>query len=129
MSIVFMSEALKKQLQTLQAKAYVGRMTVHRLSSTGMDPITGIESTDWSVIISSAPCRISYKTATSTAQEVVGEVQQEIVLYCDPRYVIPEGSRIDVSQNNVTTVYQLSGKAAVYASHQEIPLKVFQEYA
>lgn len=124
-----MSDALKKQLQKLQAKAYIGSMTVYRLSSTGMEPITGIESTDWSVIISSAPCRISYKTVTSTAQETAGEVQQEIVLYCNPRYVIPEGSRIDVDQNDVRTVYQLSGKAAVYASHQEIPLKVFQEYA
>lgn len=56
-------------------------------------------------------------------------VSQSVVLFIAPEVEIPSGSKITVTQNGKTTDYCRSGESAVYTSHQEIALELFEDYA
>lgn len=76
------------------------------------------------------PCRISFDTVNATQTENnAANIIQSITLFIDRAVVIPEGSKITVTQNGVTAVYEKSGKPAVYSTHQEIPLEIFKGWA
>ena len=76
------------------------------------------------------PCRISFDTVNATQPENnAANIVQSITLFIDCAVVIPEGSKITVTQNGVTAVYEKSGKPAVYSTHQEIPLEIFKGWA
>lgn len=76
------------------------------------------------------PCRISFDTVNATQPENnAANIVQSITLYIDREVVIPESSKITVTQNGVTAVYEKSGKPAVYSTHQEIPLEIFKGWA
>lgn len=76
------------------------------------------------------PCRISFDTVNATQPENnAANIVQSITLFIDRAVVIPEGSKITVTQNGVMAVYEKSGKPAVYSTHQEIPLEIFKGWA
>lgn len=76
------------------------------------------------------PCRISFDTVNATQTENnAANIIQSITLFIDREVVIPEGSKITVTQNGVTAAYEKSGKPAVYSTHQEIPLEIFKGWA
>nr|DAS87159.1 MAG TPA: head closure knob [Caudoviricetes sp.] len=76
------------------------------------------------------PCRISFDTVNATQTENnAANIVQSITLFIDRAVVIPEGSKITVTQNGATAVYEKSGKPAVYSTHQEIPLEIFKGWA
>lgn len=76
------------------------------------------------------PCRISFDTVNATQPENnAANIVQSITLFIDRAVVIPEGSKITVTQNGVTAVYEKSGKPAIYSTHQEIPLEIFKGWA
>lgn len=76
------------------------------------------------------PCRISFDTVNATQPENnAANIVQSITLFIDRAVVIPEGSKITVTQNGATSVYEKSGKPAVYSTHQEIPLEIFKGWA
>lgn len=76
------------------------------------------------------PCRISFDTVNATQPENnAANIIQSITLFIDREVVIPEGSKITVTQNGATAVYEKSGKPAVYSTHQEIPLEIFKGWA
>ena len=76
------------------------------------------------------PCRISFDTVNATQPENnAANIIQSITLFIDRAVVIPEGSKITVTQNGATAVYERSGKPAVYSTHQEIPLEIFKGWA
>lgn len=54
---------------------------------------------------------------------------QSVTLYIDPSVDIPEGSKVTVTQNGVTRDYERGGTPAVYTTHQEIPLELFEGWA
>ena len=75
-------------------------------------------------------CRISFDTVNATQPENnAANIVQSITLFIDRAVAIPEGSKITVTQNGVTAVYEKSGKPAVYSTHQEIPLEIFKGWA
>lgn len=76
------------------------------------------------------PCRISFDTVNATQPENnAANIVQSITLFIDRAVVIPEGSKITVTQNGATAVYEKSAKPAVYSTHQEIPLEIFKGWA
>ena len=76
------------------------------------------------------PCRISFDTVNATQPENnAANIVQSITLFIDCAVVIPEGSKITITQNGATAVYEKSGKPAVYSTHQEIPLEIFKGWA
>lgn len=78
------------------------------------------------------PCRLSFSSSTTASGDTVAAVGQSIKLFLSPSLVIPPGSRIDVLRPGDmprTLHYKSSGPAAVYPTHQEIPLELAERYA
>jgi len=76
------------------------------------------------------PCRISFDTVKATEPTSgAAQVTQSVTLFIDPGVDIPPGSKITVTQNGTTGVYEQSGEPAVYSVHKEIPLELFKRWA
>lgn len=81
-------------------------------------------------LITDEPCRISFNTIEPTVlSDQAHKKTQIITLFCRQDLQIPPGSKITVTQNGVTGVYQKSGVPAVYTVHQEIPLELWKGWA
>ncbi|MDR1692273.1 MAG: hypothetical protein LBR72_02855 [Oscillospiraceae bacterium] len=118
--------AVRKAIEGL----YDGVCTVYvREASPGHDPVSGETVFVENAVISDAPCRLSYSRITETSPGVAARVTQTVKLFIAPEAEVPPGSKITVTQNGVTGHYAQSGEAAVYASHREIPLALFERYA
>ena len=115
----------KEAIQSL----WDGRATI-TVREGVLDERTGRTEPVERVTASELPCRVSFATVKSTEpDEEAARVAQTVTLYIDPSVVIPEGSKITVTQNQVTTDYERSGKAAVYTVHQEVPLELWEGWA
>lgn len=90
--------------------------------STGFQDVTVLEN---------EPCRLSFKTIGSTiqAENAASAVIQVTILFISPDIVIKPGSKIVVTQNNITTEYANSGEGAMYDTHQEIILELFKGWS
>ena len=81
-------------------------------------------------IFENQPCRLSFTSSrTANQTETAAEISQNIKLFIAPELNIKAGSKIIVTQNDVTAEYSASGCPAVYATHQEISLTLFKEWA
>lgn len=91
-------------------------------SSTGFEEV---------IVYEDIPCRLSFKSVTATAPNESGaaSIAQTTTLFLSPDIAITAGSKIMVTQNGETAEYAQSGKAARYATHQEIPLDLFKGWA
>lgn len=75
------------------------------------------------------PCHLSFTGGVSaTGSETVTTAPQTIKLFLPPGRGIKPGSRIEVTQQGRTGSYRRSGKPAVYFSHQEIMLDLWEGY-
>ena len=82
------------------------------------------------IILENQPCRMSFKAVNPTNQtDTAGVVTQGITVYLSPEIVVKPGSKLTITQNGVTSEYKCSGKAAVYSTHQEIPLELFKGWS
>lgn len=83
-------------------------------------------------VLEKEPCRLSFKTIISTNPTDVGasELTQTTTLFISPDVKIKPGSKIVVTQNNVTKEYKQSGEPAMYLNtHQEIMLELFDRWS
>lgn len=89
---------------------------------------TGFEEV---AVFEDLPCRLSYQTINSTSQIGNGAsaVVQVVKLFISPDVKIESGSKITVTQNNMTVDYQQSGESAIYDTHQEIILDLFKGWS
>ena len=82
------------------------------------------------VAVEEQPCKLSYSGLSATEQsETAAAVGQSVKLFIAPEITINPGSKIVVTQHGVTFEYAVSGKPAVYPTHQEIELEVFRGWA
>lgn len=80
-------------------------------------------------MLENQPCRLSFDQNQPVTQSVsAAAMDQKIKLFLAPELVIKPGSKIIVTQNGVTTEYTYSSVPAVYATHQEIVLELFEEW-
>lgn len=87
---------------------------------------TGFENV---VVLEDEPCRVSYKTINSSSlDDASASVKQVTVLFLSPLVKIRPGSKVRVTQNEVTVEYESSGQPAIYPSHQEVVLE-FKRWA
>ena len=94
------------------------------------DPETHLTEKGEVVVFENIPCKLSFgRVNSSVSSETYSEKGQGVKLFINPEMVVPPGSKIVVEQNNVVTAYKLSGEPAVYTSHQEIPLELFERWA
>ena len=93
------------------------------------DPITKKTIYVDTVVLVAQPCRLSYKSISSTDEGDAASVSQEIKLFLSPDVTIKSGSKIEVTQHGETKAYSKSGEAALYETHQEITLRLFDRWA
>ena len=82
------------------------------------------------IVLENQPCHLSFEKITPTVQtETAGAVGQSTKLFIAPEVKISAGSKIIVEQCGVRTEYAMSGVPAVYDSHAEIMLELFNGWA
>jgi len=111
-------------------ETYDGICSVYVYGST-VDPETHITHKDETLIYEDIPCRISFKNNNlndSQPTETAAKPVQKIKLFTSPDVNIPKGSKIKVTQNNVTRTYKSSGEPMMYYTHQEIILEIFDKW-
>lgn len=82
------------------------------------------------VVLENQPCKLSFeKLQTAIQSDSAATITQVTKLFVSPDISINAGSKITVSQDNVTTDYTCSGVPATYPTHQEIILELFKDFA
>ena len=110
-------------------KLYQGKMTVVERQAK-KDEITKRIEFDEVIVYRDIPCRLSFSNKNTTSEiDNAFNVTQQIKVFCATELNIKAGSKLIITQNNVTNEYVHSGKSAIYSAHQEIPLELFKEWA
>ena len=83
------------------------------------------------VVLENQPCRLSIKTVNSTNQTETGAsaLTQTIKVFLAPEVQVKPGSKLTITQNQVSAEYKSSGKPAHYYTHQEIVLELFKGWS
>ena len=83
------------------------------------------------VVLENQPCRTSFSTINTTTSTGTGAdaLVQVVKLHIAPEIEVKSGSKITVTQNNVTIEYKNSGVPAYYGTHQEIMLELFKGWS
>lgn len=94
------------------------------------DPVTKKTDFEQVTVFENQPCKLSFSSFPSATDGNNATLSQAVKLFLSPDCSILPGSKIIVTQQNGTvTEYSNSGKPAIYASHQEINLKLFERWA
>lgn len=108
---------------------YFGTLTVTEMKKK-KDAKSKLTKTERVVVLENQSCKLSFETLKSTVQtDSAATVTQITKLFVSPDVSIKAGSKITVTQDNVTTDYTCSGVPAVYPTHQEIVLELFEDFA
>lgn len=98
------------------------------------DPITKKTGFDDVTVVEDQPCRLSYKQIPTTAGGNVASMDQQVKVFLPPEVEVKAGSKVIVTQHydcrdDIVTEYAASGVPAVYPSHQEVSLELFERWA
>lgn len=122
-------QAAQKAARKAIESTYTGVMTISERQSV-KDPNTHITSTKEVVVLENQPCKLSFETIAATAQtETAASLTQGTKLFLPPDVEVKAGSKIIVEQDGVKNAYSASGVPAVYPTHQEIILTLFERWA
>lgn len=82
------------------------------------------------VVQENQKCKLSFKTIASNKQDdIKANIVQIVKLFIAPELKIETGSRIDVTNVLGEVVsYKSSGQPAIYKTHQEIVLELFESW-
>ena len=123
-----MKAAQKAARKAIEA-TYFGTLTVTE-HQTVKDEKTKLTKSVDVVVLQDEPCRLSFeKMQTVVQSESAATIVQGVKIFVSPDISIKAGSKLTVTQDNVTTDYTRSGESAIYPTHQEIMLELFKEYA
>lgn len=118
-------EAARKAIEA----TYSGTLTVMEIKKT-QDKTSKLTKTETVTVLENQPCRLSFETLKPAVQtHLSASVTQITKLFVSPDVLIRAGSKITVTQDNVTNDYACSGVPAVYPTHQEIILTLFERWA
>ena len=116
---------VRKALESL----YDGKCTITEYQKIKKEnKSTGFEEV---VVHEEVPCRLSFSTIKNTNQTdtAASEVVQITKVFLAPEIKVKPGSKLTITQNDVTTEYKSSGEPAFYRTHQEIILELFKGWA
>lgn len=118
-----------KKYRVAIERLYTGIMDVIERRAV-KDETTKLTSFEEVTALENEPCRLSF-SSSGVNEEVNGahSVTQDIKVFCAPELDIKPGSKLVITQNNVTNSYVHTGKSAVYSNHREIELELFKEWA
>lgn len=120
--------AQRRSRKAIEA-TYFGTLTVREMQKVKNDA-TKLTSQKEVVTLENTPCRLSFETLQADVQtSSAATITQVTKLFLSPDITIKPGSKLTVTQDGVTTDYARSGFPAVYPTHQEIILELFEQYA
>ena len=94
------------------------------------DGVTKLTKKQPVIVLESQPCKLSFEIIKAVNQsESAASVTQTTKLFISPEIIIKPGSKITVTQAGKTTNYTCSGVPAVYDTHQEIMLELFEDWS
>lgn len=106
---------------------YEGRATVEE-KRTVKDPVTKLTRPSVLVkVLEDEPCRLSNSSEPISESRPLPTAEHNIKLFISPDVVIKPGSHIIVTQHGITTEYASSGDPAVYCTHQEVNLEMWDK--
>lgn len=116
--------AIRKAIE----KMYQGTCTVieyqkvrRENKSSGFEEVTVLEQ---------QPCKLSYERLASANQtDTAASATQSVKVLMAPEVTIKTGSKLTITQSGVTKEFQNSGEVAVFDSHQEIMLDLFEGWS
>lgn len=118
-------QAARKAIES----TYFGVLMVTEMQKV-KDERSKLTSDEEEVVLENQPCKLSFeKLQTAIQSDSAATITQGTKLFVSPDVSIKAGSKITVTQDNVTTDYTCSGVPAVYPTHQEITLELFKDYA
>lgn len=83
-----------------------------------------------SVLFADEPCKLSFESLNSSSENGnTSSITQSVKLFLDNSLSVPSGSKIVVVRGEKTFTFTNSGEPGVFTYHQEIPLKLFEEWA
>lgn len=112
-----------------QESLYNGFCTIteHQKITDVRSKLTSFEDV---VVLENQPCRLSFSTNTTTNQtKSAADVNQTTKLFISPDITVKPNSKLTITQAGTTTDYTYSGVPAVYDTHQEIILELFERWA
>ena len=118
-------QAARKAIES----TYFGTVTVteHQKVKDEGSKIAGFQDV---VVLENQPCKLSFEKLQSAIQSnSAAAIIQITKLFVSPEITIKAGSKITVSQDGVTTETTCSGIPAVYPTHQEIMLDLWERWA
>lgn len=122
-------EAARKAARKAQEDTYEGLCTIIAYRGEKNED-TGLSGMVEEVKAADVPCKLSFeKLAPAVQSETGAAVTQGVKLFLAPEVRVKSGSKIIVTQEGVTSEYQASGVPAVYPTHQEIMLELWEEWA
>ena len=115
---------VRKAIESL----YTGKCTITEHQKIKKEnKSTGFEDV---VVLTDQPCRLSFSNITNTSTgDAASAVTQIVKVFLAPEIQVKPGSKLTITQDDVTTEYKSSGKPAHYSTHQEIILELFEEWA
>lgn len=122
-------DAAYKAARKAMEDTYSGVLTVteRRKVRNEQTKLTSVEDV---VGLLNQPCKLSFESVAPVQQsETAAAVSQTVKLFLAPDVMISPGSKLTVMQNGVTGDYTRSGVAAVYPTHQEIMLELFERWS
>lgn len=108
--------------------SYTGRCTIVEYRQV-RDDKTKISSASEITVLEDQPCRLSYEKITAAGSGQAATVSQQTKLFMAPENEVRAGSKLVVEQDGRRQEFAASGEPAVYATHQEIVLKLFRGWA
>lgn len=93
------------------------------------DTTTHITSASPVKVQTAVPCRLSHSQNPVTTGTDVAQVTQTVKVFFAPEITIKTGSKVVVTQNGITTEFKHSGVEAVYDTHKEVFLDLFDRWA
>lgn len=108
---------------------YFGTLTVTEMQKV-KDGKSKLMKNDPVVVLEGQPCKLSFETLKAAGQsDSAATVVQVTKLFVSPDLSVRPGSKITVTQAGTTMDYTCSGVPAVYPTHQEIVLELFEKFA
>lgn len=121
-------DAAHKAARKAIERTYNGLVTVTDHQKV-KDEITKLTEYKDVTVLENQPCKLSFERITTAIQsESSASVTQTTKLFLSPDIVIKPGSKLTVTQVGVTNDYICSGVPAVYPTHQEIMLELFERW-
>lgn len=79
---------------------------------------------------SSVPCKLSFSSSNIARDTKVNSgIYLVATLFTAPELEIKPGSKIIVTQDFITNVFKNTGYPLIFSTHQEIKLRLFDEWA